>query len=146
MAALVILASVAAGTFLGQALARPADPVMSRSNRLTYKFNRRFQIALVKDNNGIFSPEEKLTSINCAYKADGTGATADWDFKRMRLSKDGRILTLVFDTRKPRDKEPEKTLTTDNESGNIRISLEDDGTPIDTGEIPVLEVDINPCN
>ncbi len=145
VATLVILASVAAGTFLGHALARPAAPQMNRSGTLTYKNDRRFQIALVKDGGGTFSAENKLTNIKCAYKGD-TGATADWTYKKLKLSKDKKILTLVFDTKKPRDKDPEKTVDAENEMGDITVSLDDDGTPIETDEIPVMEVDINPCS
>lgn len=137
----VVMASMAMGTFIGRTLARPLAPTLKRSNTMTYKENKRFQIDISKDT-GTFSAEDKIKNVVCKYTGSD-GKTEFWTLKKMKLDKDKEILTLIFDTKKPPKKDP--NLVDDDETGTIEISLTDDDLPFETGDIPVEEVDVDPC-
>lgn len=145
LVALLVLGATGLGLAVGRGAARPLAGKLDRSKVETFKWSKRFTICLTKPEvDGKPVPFGNVTNVRCRYRQAGTDGS-EWTYKKMKLDKSKIVLTLVFDTVKPKKRDTPNKVEDEGDSGTVQISLDDDDVPDETEEIPVEEIDVDPC-
>lgn len=155
---LSVLAALAVTTGL-LTIEPPAGPAQtakvltkkSKGHRRPFKHGHPFMITLEREANE--EPYGTVTNARCMYK-DPNNQTIAWPVAldannqpRITVSHQSRRVTIFFNARRAAlaDDAKQEIPPLDNDSSTVDVTIDDSGTEDPVEDIPVIEVEVDPC-